>query len=142
MSSSTAMGALEVRVGKLENALTEGLKDIKQLIVDEIRDLKSEQLADIRGTVDRVEKTLKEELTRLADDQRRLWDDVQKRANRTELDGISARVSATETRLSTLEGRDNQRQGASRALIAIWAGISFLTSAAITAGLEAVIFHH
>jgi hypothetical protein len=68
--------ALEVRLGVVEDALSHGLKRIEDLIRREISDLKAEQLKDIKASIDRVEKDLKGEHQRLADDQRRLWDAV------------------------------------------------------------------
>jgi hypothetical protein len=68
--------AIEGRVSRLEQTVTDGLSEIKELIVREIQELKNEQLGDIKKSIDRVEKDLKGEHTRLADDQRRLWDQV------------------------------------------------------------------
>ena len=58
-------GALEGRVTRLENAVTNGFERIEGLLRQEINDLKTEQIKDLR-----------EANNRLADDQRRLWDQV------------------------------------------------------------------
>lgn len=80
--------ALEERVSRIENSVDEGLARIESLIRQQIQDLKTEQLKDIKSTIDRVERDLKNDHTRLADDQRRLWD-----------------------RLNDLERKDNRRAG-------------------------------
>jgi len=125
----------ERRVDKLEQDFFAGLKEIKELIVSEIRELKTEQLADIRATVDRVERTLKEDHRRLADDQRRLWDKVNEAAMRPEL-------AAALSRIETVEGRDKERIGTSRTLLALWVGISSLIGAIVTAVVDALLFRH
>lgn len=92
---------LKERVDRLEGAFTDGLDRIETLIRQEIKDLKSEQLADIKQTIDRVERDLKDDHRRLADDQRRLWD-----------------------RLTALERRENERTGGFRTMHAAWMSIS------------------
>jgi hypothetical protein len=57
--------ALEGRVTRLENAVTEGFSELKVIVRQEISDLKTEQIADLRKANER-----------LGDDQRRLWDRV------------------------------------------------------------------
>lgn len=57
--------ALDERVNRLEEAIAAGLNRIESLLRQQIQDLKTEQLRD-----------MKDELRRLADDQRRLWDAV------------------------------------------------------------------
>jgi chromosome segregation ATPase len=94
-------GTLQERVNRLEEAITDGLSRIEVLIRQEIKDLKSEQLADIKQTIDRVERDLKGDHNRLADDQRRLWD-----------------------RVTSLERRENERRGGFRALHAVWLSVS------------------
>jgi chromosome segregation ATPase len=108
--SASALAAVESRVTKLEDSLNNGLDEIKTLIRQEIQDLKSEQLNDIKGTIDRVERDLKAEHGRLAGDQQRLWD-----------------------RVSNLERRDNERQGSKRTI----GDISHFISAAIGALMTA-----
>src|SRR5579863_6803810 len=102
--------AIDTRVSRLESSLTEGLKEIKDLIVREIQDLKNDQLKDIKGTIDRVEKDLKNDHARLADDQRRLWDRVQ-----------------------AIELRENQNIGAGKLRGSIWHIGSMMLGATITA---------
>ena len=99
---------LKVRVDRLENSITAGLDRIENLIRQEIKDLKLEQLADIKQTIDRVEKDLKGDHQRLADDQRRLWD-----------------------RLTSLERRENERSGGDRRLHGAWISVSGLLGGAI-----------
>lgn len=57
--------ALESRVTRLEEAISNGLTRIEDLLRQSIGDLKAEQIKD-----------LKDNYLRLADDQRRLWDAV------------------------------------------------------------------
>jgi hypothetical protein len=56
---------LERRVNSLEQAITDGLTRIETLLRQQIQDIKSEQLKD-----------LKDNYQRLADDQRRAWDAI------------------------------------------------------------------
>lgn len=57
--------AVEDRVDKLEEQISTGFREVKDLIRSEIKDLKEEQISDLR-----------EGYKRVADDQRRLWDEV------------------------------------------------------------------
>lgn len=68
------VAALDGRVTRLENQITEGFDRLEMLLRQEISDLKSEQIADLR-----------KQNERLGDDQRRLWDrlvEVERRENR------------------------------------------------------------
>jgi predicted nucleic acid-binding Zn-ribbon protein len=102
------VSALEGRVTHLETALTQSLARIEGLIRQEIQDLKTEQLSDIKKTIERVERDLKTEFSRLATDQGRLWD-----------------------RITDLEKRDNLRTGSSRAIDRMWNFFSALLGGAI-----------
>ena len=85
------VAALDARVTRMEAQIDAGFKRIEDLLRQEINDLKKEQIED-----------LKKENTRLADDQRRLWDHV-----------------------SSLELRENARigehKGTHRVISAVWA---------------------
>ncbi len=77
--------ALERRVAKVEDAVERmpdrvaaGFAEVKDFIRQEIQDLKADHLNGIRATIDRVERDLKGEHARLADDQRRMWDAIRK----------------------------------------------------------------
>jgi hypothetical protein len=75
---------LQDRMSRLEDAVSGRLDRIESLIREEMRDLQAGQLTDIKGAIDRVERDLKGEHIRLADDQRRLWDrvtDLERRTN-------------------------------------------------------------
>lgn len=111
--SEAAIVALDGRVTNLETMLAQSLARIEGLIRQEISDLKTEQIKDIREDIRRVERDLKAEVARVADDQRRLWDATR-----------------------ALEGRENQRTGAGKSIgwlgqliaVAMSGGIaSFLT---------------
>ena len=91
--SEAALSALDNRLTKLENDIPSALQRIEDLIRREIQDLKVEQIRDIKSDITRVERDLKEEAKRLADDQRRLWEATR-----------------------ALEGRENQRTGGGKAL--------------------------
>jgi hypothetical protein len=117
--SEAALAALDGRVTNLERALNESLVRIEALIRQEIHDLKTEQIKDIKEDVARVEADLKEQVKRIADDQRRLWDATRE-----------------------LEKRENQRYGGDRKLgwlgnliaIALSGGIGGLLTAWFTSG--------
>ena len=57
--------ALEGRVTRLENAVTDGFSRIEVLLRQEISDLKAEQITELRKALDRT-----------LDDQRRAWDAI------------------------------------------------------------------
>lgn len=59
----TEVAALDARVTRLEDQITTGFNRIESLLRQEINDLKTEQINDLR-----------KQNERLADDQRRLWD--------------------------------------------------------------------
>jgi hypothetical protein len=59
------VAALESRVTRLEDQIVDGIERIEKLLRQEINDLKTEQIKDLR-----------EQNTRLADDQRRIWDKI------------------------------------------------------------------
>lgn len=64
---------LDARVTRIEEDISSGFKRIENLLRQEITDLKTEQIQDLRKQNDR-----------LADDQRRLWDrvnDMERREN-------------------------------------------------------------
>jgi hypothetical protein len=61
----TEVAAVDARVTRLEEQINAGFADIKSLLRQEISDLKTDQINDLRKQNDR-----------LADDQRRLWDRV------------------------------------------------------------------
>jgi Flp pilus assembly protein TadB len=68
------IAALDNRVTRLENQISDGFERIENLLRQEISDLKKEQIDD-----------LKKANERLADDQRRMWDrlvDMERRENR------------------------------------------------------------
>jgi hypothetical protein len=77
--------ALEARMTRLEDSMNAGFARIESMMRKEIDDLKTEQIKDLR-----------ESNTRLADDQRRLWD-----------------------RVTEFERRENVRIGTNRTLGAI-----------------------
>ncbi len=60
-----AVEILDGRVTRLEEAISNGLARIEDLLRTSITDLKGEQIKD-----------LKDSYTRLADDQRRIWDAI------------------------------------------------------------------
>ena len=115
----TAITALDGRVTNLETALNQSLARIEALIRQEIQDLKTEQLRDIRATIDRVERDLKDEIRRIADDQRRLWEATR-----------------------ALEGRENQRTGAGKSIgwvgnviaVALGGGIGAILTSLLSGG--------
>lgn len=96
----TEVAALENRVNRLESQITDGFARIEALLRSEISDLKTEQIKDLR-----------EGNTRLADDQRRLWE-----------------------RLADLERRDNLRTGGDRKL----GSLSFFLSGGLGGLISAV----
>lgn len=57
------VAALDTRVTRLEDQITDGFARIEGLLRQEINDLKAEQISELRKANER-----------LADDQRRLWD--------------------------------------------------------------------
>jgi chromosome segregation ATPase len=59
------LSGLTTRVGTLETRVDSGFDRLEQLFKQEINDLKQEQLSDA-----------KREITRLGDDQRRIWDEL------------------------------------------------------------------
>lgn len=61
----TEIAAVNERVNRLEGQITTGFDRLENLLRQEINDLKTEQIKDLR-----------EANTRLADDQRRLWERV------------------------------------------------------------------
>jgi len=68
------VAALSARVNHLEGDIKSGFERIENLLRQEINDLKTEQINDLRKANDR-----------LADDQRRLWErvgDMERRENR------------------------------------------------------------
>lgn len=70
---TTEVTALDARMTRLEDQATAGFNRIETLIRQEINDLKTEQINDLRKANDR-----------LSDDQRRLWDrvnDLERREN-------------------------------------------------------------
>ena len=67
----TEVAALEQRVTRMEDQITTGFNEIKGLLRQEINDLKTEQINDLR-----------ESYSRLADDPRRLWDRVTEKERR------------------------------------------------------------
>lgn len=69
-----AVAALDSRITRVENEITQGFQRIEGLLQREISDLKSEQIAELRKTNER-----------LADDQRRLWDRLSAMENRETL---------------------------------------------------------
>lgn len=91
--SEAALAALDGRVTNLETMLTQSLARIENLISKEISDLKNDQIKDLKEDVRRVERDLKVEIGRVADDQRRLWEATR-----------------------ALEGRENQRTGAGKSI--------------------------
>lgn len=62
----TEVAALEDRVTRLEGQILEGFKRIEDMLRSEIKDLKDEQIKDLR-----------EGNKRLADDQRRAWEAIE-----------------------------------------------------------------
>lgn len=106
------ISAVEERVTGLESAVTIGFNEIKQLIRQEISDLKGEQLRDIKASIDRVETDLKHENTRLADDQRRLWDAVRALEN-----GRNADVGTSTANYTWVSGIGHLISGAIGALV-------------------------
>jgi len=71
---SNELGAIEARVTVIEGQIASGFARIEGLLRQEITDLKSDQISDLRKTNER-----------LADDQRRLWDrlvEMERRENR------------------------------------------------------------
>lgn len=77
--------ALERRVAKVEDAVDRmpdrfaaGFAEVKDFIRQEIQDLKADHLAGIRATIERVERDLKGEHARFADDLRRAFDAIRK----------------------------------------------------------------
>jgi hypothetical protein len=109
----TEVAALDNRVTALEAALTQSLARIETLIRQEIQDLKSDQLTEIKRSLDRIERDATKTTDRLADDQRRLWEAVR-----------------------TLERRENLRTGTGKAMGSIGhffsAGLGGLISAVAT----------
>jgi hypothetical protein len=121
--SEAGIATLDGRVTALEKVIPEGLRRIEDLIRGEIHDLKTENLSDIKKSIDRIEadgkaaiervdKDAKTAVERLADDQRRVWEHIGK-----------------------LELRDGQRTGNSRAFERVWMFASALIGGCIaTAG--------
>jgi hypothetical protein len=96
------IGGLDSRVTRLESEISLGFQRIESLLRQEITDLKTDQISDLRKTNER-----------LADDQRRLWD----------------RVSAMELRE---HGRVGDYKGQSRVLGAIGHFLSAAAGGVIT----------
>jgi hypothetical protein len=68
------IAVLDQRVTRMEVQISAGFAEIKELLRQEITDLKTDQISDLRKTNER-----------LADDQRRLWDrvvEMERRENR------------------------------------------------------------
>ena len=103
---------LEERVARLEHGVTAGLERIENIIRQEIQDLKSDQLKDIKASIDRVERDLKGDHQRLADDQRRLWEAVR-----------------------TLEKSNNERIGGTKTASAV----AHLTSGTVGGTIAAIV---
>ena len=88
---SESIVALEGRVTRLEVACNDGFSRIEMLLRQEINDLKAEQISELRKSLDR-----------LADDQRRVWEqiyDLQRQNNQRigsgrTIGGISNFISA------------------------------------------------
>lgn len=77
--------SLERRVTKVESAveampdrIAKAIAEVKDFFHEELQELKADHLTGIRQTIERVERDLKGENARLADDQRRMWDAVRK----------------------------------------------------------------
>ena len=95
------LAAVESRVAHLEGSIggiQQALARIEGLIRTEVNDLKNEQIAQAFKAIERI-----------ADDQRRLWDNVGK-----------------------LELRDGQRTGGSKAMDRVWSAVAMMIGAAIT----------
>ncbi len=118
--SEAQLASLDGRVTALEKTVPDGLRRIEDLIQKEIHDLKTEQIRDIKNSVDRietdtraglsrVENGLKKDIDRVSDDQRRLWEHVGK-----------------------LELNDGQRTGGSKAIDRLWNFVSVAVGALIT----------
>lgn len=118
--SEAEIVALDGRVTILETTIPAALLRIENLIRQEIHDLKTEQLGDIKVsidrverdtkiTLDRIERDIKKEVDRIADDQRRLWEHVGK-----------------------LELRESQRYGGDRKLGAVWNFVWAVISSLVT----------
>lgn len=76
----TEVALLDARVTRLEDQITDGFSRIEGLLRQEINDIKTEQISDLR-----------EANKRLADDQRRLWDrvvEMERRENRRAGEGV------------------------------------------------------
>jgi hypothetical protein len=70
----TEVAALDARVTRMEIQISSGFDRIEELLRQEINDLKTDQISDLRKINER-----------LADDQRRLWDrlvEMERRENR------------------------------------------------------------
>jgi t-SNARE complex subunit (syntaxin) len=65
---------------KLEN-LEGSIERIEALIMKEITDLKNEQIADVRKTLEKYASDGSKAIDRVADDQRRLWEAVRSLEN-------------------------------------------------------------
>lgn len=63
--NDAAVHALDARVTRIEDQITDGFGRVEALLRQEINDLKTEQINDLRKANER-----------LADDQRRLWERV------------------------------------------------------------------
>lgn len=111
-----AVHALAERITSLEGDFRESLRQLQDLILREIKDLKNEQLADMKAAMARIERDLKDEHTRLADDQRRLWE-----------------------RLNDLERRENQRIGAAKSRGSAWHIFSAMIGGLITVTGTAIV---
>lgn len=134
--TDAAFVALDGRVKQLETLVPDALDRIENLIRDEIKDLKTEQLADIKKSIDRIEVDLNNKHARLADDQRRLWDrltDVERRENERARLGKDHEELAG--RVTTLEKHENQRYGAGKSIG--WLGN--LVAIAMSGGVGAVL---
>jgi hypothetical protein len=111
--SEAALSVLDGRVTQLESALNQSLVRIEGLIRQEIQDLKTEQLSEIKKSLDRIERESSKTTDRLADDQRRLWEAVR-----------------------ALEGRENLRTGGNRAFVSAGHFISAIAGGLIAAAVN------
>ena len=68
----------EEAINKMPDRMAAAIGEVKEFIRQEVSDLKTDHLSGIRSTIDRVERDLKGEHARLADDQRRMWDAIRK----------------------------------------------------------------
>lgn len=99
------IAGLETRIERIEDAVTAGLDGVKDFIKQEIQELKTEQLHDIKSSIDRVERDSKAAHDRLADDQRRAWDAIRAlEADRFRRQGGAGAMKALWTSLTAVIG--------------------------------------